>query len=98
MESSQNKNAMMWLPLIVVCIAQVGTSGDNSVLSMSTNEFISKLGASMDQVQLANIVYSLLAGALMVFGGMLGIAKGFKRVFMAGAALCAAGEALAVIS
>lgn len=49
MESSQNKNAMMWLPLIVVCIAQVGTSGDNSVLSMSTNEFITKLGASMDR-------------------------------------------------
>lgn len=98
MDSTKTKNTMMWLPLIVVCVAQVGTSGDNSVLSMSTNEFISKLGASMDQVQLANIVYSLLAGALMVFGGMLGIAKGFKRVFMAGAALCAAGEALAVIS
>ncbi|EPA8652330.1 MFS transporter [Photobacterium damselae] len=98
MENTQNKNTMMWLPLIVVCIAQVGTSGDNSVLSMSTNEFISKLGASMDQVQLANIVYSLLAGALMVFGGMLGIAKGFKRIFMTGAALCAVGEALAVIA
>ncbi|EPG0367455.1 MFS transporter [Photobacterium damselae] len=98
MENTQNKNMMMWLPLIVVCIAQVGTSGDNSVLSMSTNEFISKLGASMDQVQLANIVYSLLAGALMVFGGMLGIAKGFKRIFMTGAALCAVGEALAVIA
>lgn len=98
MENTQNKNTMMWLPLIVVCIAQVGTSGDNSVLSMSTNEFISKLGASMDQVQLANIVYSLLAGALMVFGGMLGIAKGFKRIFMTGAALCAVGEALAVVA
>lgn len=98
MEGSKNKSTIMWLPLIVVCVAQIGTSGDNSVLSMSTNEFISKLGASMDQVQLANIVYSLLAGALMVFGGMLGIAKGFKHIFMTGAALCAGGEALAVIS
>ncbi|EGT5658120.1 MFS transporter [Citrobacter braakii] len=98
MDGSKNKGTMMWLPLIVVCVAQIGTSGDNSVLSMSTNEFISKLDASMDQVQLANIVYSLLAGALMVFGGMLGIAKGFKRIFMTGAALCAGGEALAVIS
>lgn len=98
MDSSQNKKPTVWLPLIIVCLAQVGTSGDNSVLSMSTNQFISRLGASMDQVQLANIVYSLLAGALMVFGGMLGIAKGFRRVFMAGAALCAVGEAVAVIS
>ncbi|WP_029819252.1 MFS transporter, partial [Vibrio parahaemolyticus] len=96
---NQNKSGMaMWFPLLVVCFAQVGTSGDNSVLSMSTNEFISQLNATMNQVQLANIVYSLLAGALMVFGGMLGIAKGFKQVFMAGAALCAAGEALAVIA
>ncbi|CAH1604401.1 Whole genome shotgun sequence [Vibrio jasicida] len=96
---NQNKSGMaMWFPLLVVCFAQVGTSGDNSVLSMSTNEFISQLNATMNQVQLANIVYSLLAGALMVFGGMLGIAKGFKQVFMAGAALCAAGEALAVVA
>lgn len=97
--NNQKKTGMaMWFPLLVVCFAQVGTSGDNSVLSMSTNEFIFQLNATMNQVQLANIVYSLLAGALMVFGGMLGIAKGFKQVFMAGAALCAAGEALAVIS
>ncbi len=96
---NQNKTGMaMWFPLLVVCFAQVGTSGDNSVLSMSTHEFISQLNATMNQVQLANIVYSLLAGALMVFGGMLGIAKGFKQVFMAGAALCAAGEALAVVA
>lgn len=96
---NKEKSGMgMWLPLLVLCFAQVGTSGDNSVLSMSTNQFITQLNASMNQVQLANIVYSLLAGALMVFGGMLGIAKGFKKVFMAGAALCATGEALAVIA
>lgn len=97
--NSEKKSGLaLWLPLWVVCFAQVGTSGDNSVLSMSTNQFINSLGATMDQVQLANIVYSLLAGALMVFGGMLGIAKGFKNVFMTGAALCATGEAIAVIS
>lgn len=90
--------AAIWLPLWIVCIAQVGTSGDNAVVSMSTNEFIKILGASMDQVQLANIVYSLIAGALMVFGGMLGIAKGFKQVFMAGAALCTLGEMTSVIA
>ncbi len=41
---------------------------------------------------------TFLAGALMVFGGMLGIAKGFKKVFMAGAAMCTVGEALAVVN
>lgn len=94
----KSSSISMWLPLIIVCAAQVGASGDNSVLSMSTQQFITYLNATMNQVQLANIVYSLLAGALMVFGGMLGIAKGFKKVFMIGAALCAFGEALAVVS
>lgn len=92
------KRTISWLPLIVVCVAQIGTSGDNSVLSFATSQFIQNLHASMDQVQLANIVYSLLAGALMVFGGMLGIAKGFKKVFLAGAAFCAIGELVAVLT
>lgn len=87
-----------WQPLLVACLAQIGTSGDNVVLSMATNEFIHHLDARMDQVQLANIVYSLLAGALCVFCGMLGIAKGFKKVLMIGAAFCAAGEAMAVVA
>ncbi|PAF52241.1 MFS transporter [Helicobacter sp. 13S00477-4] len=87
-----------WLPLIIVCLAQIGTSGDNSVVSLSTQQFITHLGASMDQVQLANIVYSLLTGALMVFGGMLGIAKGFKKIFLLGALFCFFGELIVVFA
>lgn len=95
---TNNKGIGIWIPAIIGCIAQIGTSGDNSVLGMSTQEFITQLGATMDQVQLANIVYSLLAGALMVFGGMLGIAKGFKKTFLAGALFACIGEAIAVIA
>ncbi|PAF46786.1 MFS transporter [Helicobacter sp. 12S02634-8] len=91
-------NFIIYLPLIIVCLAQVGTSGDNSVVSLATGQFISKLGATMDKVQLANIIYSLLAGALMVFGGMLGIAKGFKKIFLSGAFLCFLGELIAVFA
>lgn len=98
MKASNEKSGFFWLPLIVVCGAQIGASGDNAVLSFSTNQFIQNLQASMDQVHMANIVYSLLAGALMVFGGMLGIAKGFKKIFLTGAVFCAAGELLAVLA
>lgn len=87
-----------WLPLLVICLAQIGTTGDNTVVSFATHQFIENLNATMDQVQLANTVYSLLAGALMVFGGMLGIAKGFKNIFLIGAAFCAIGELIAVIT
>lgn len=97
-KDSPNTGILFWIPAIIGSLAQVGTSGDNSVLGMSTHEFIVQLGASMDQVQMANIVYSLLAGALMVFGGMLGIAKGFKRVFLAGALIACIGEVLAAVA
>lgn len=92
------KKILYFIPLIIVCFAQIGASGDNSVVSLATGQFVSKLHASMDKVQLANIIYSLLAGALMVFGGMLGIAKGFKKVFLAGVFLCFLGEMLAVVA
>ncbi|EGB0328598.1 TPA: MFS transporter [Salmonella enterica subsp. enterica serovar Poona] len=86
------------ISLIVLCLAQIGTSGDNSVLSFATSQLIQNMNASMDQVQTANIVYSLLTGAMMVFGGMSGIAWGFRRVFLSGAALCAVGELMAVLA
>lgn len=92
------KHGAFWLPLMVVCLAQIGTTGDNTVVSFATRQFIENLHASMDQVQLVNTVYSLLAGALMVFGGMLGIAKGFKNVFLIGALFCTIGELIAVIT
>ena len=59
---------------------QIGTSGDNAVLSVATNALISALHASMNDIQLANMVYSLCAGAFMVAGGMLGIIIGIGSV------------------
>lgn len=100
MENEEKKELKkgFYIPAIIVCGAQVGTSGDNSVIGMAMGEFISELGASMDEIQLANIMYSLVAGALMVFGGMLGIAKGFKKVFLFGAFFACLGEVITILS
>ena len=49
------------------------------MLSVATNALISALHASMNDIQLANMVYSLCAGAFMVAGGMLGIIIGWKK-------------------
>ncbi|PAF48917.1 MFS transporter [Helicobacter sp. 12S02232-10] len=95
---SNNQKDFLYLPLIIVCLAQIGASGDNSVVSLATGQFVSKLHATMDKVQLANVIYSLLAGSLMVFGGMLGIAKGFKKVFLMGVFLAFLGEIVAVVA
>lgn len=74
------------IPLIILMCAQIGTSADNSVLSVATNSLISVLHASMNDIQLANMVYSLCAGAFMVAGGMLGIIIGWNQNFRIGLA------------
>lgn len=105
MESSGLKNAaqqktewMKWLGLVVLVMAQIGTSSDNSVLSVATFSLLSTLHASMADIQLANVIYSLCAGCLMIVGGMLGLIIGWKRNFRIGAFLCVLGEMLVATS
>lgn len=99
METVQKqKKQMLYLPLIVLMFTQIGTSGDNAVLSVATNALISALQASMNDIQLANMVYSLCAGAFMVAGGMLGIIIGWKKNFRIGVILAIIGEVMLAIS
>lgn len=88
----------IYLPLIVLMLTQIGTSGDNAILSVATNSLISALHANMSDIQLANMVYSLCAGALMVAGGMLGIIIGWKKNFRIGIILAIVGEFLLAMS
>jgi len=94
----KQKKQMIYLPLIVLMFTQIGTSGDNAVLSVATNALISALHASMNDIQLANMVYSLCAGAFMVAGGMLGIIIGWKKNFRIGVILAIIGELMLAIS
>lgn len=94
----KQKKHMIYLPLIVLMFTQIGTSGDNAVLSVATNALISALHASMNDIQLANMVYSLCAGAFMVAGGMLGIIIGWKKNFRIGVILAIIGELMLAIS
>lgn len=88
----------MYLPLIVLMLTQIGTSGDNAILSVATNSLITALHANMSDIQLANMVYSLCAGAFMVAGGMLGIIIGWKKNFRIGIILAVIGEVLLSLS
>ena len=80
------------IPLIVLMAAQMGTSGDNGTLSIATGAITQALNASTSEIQMLNTVYSLVAGACMIVGGMLGTILGWKRNFRIGAALAAVGE------
>lgn len=67
-KNSKKQGRFLLAPLLILMFAQIGTSADNSVLSVATNSLISVLNASMNDIQLANMVYSLCAGAFMIVG------------------------------
>lgn len=52
------------LPIIVLILAQMGTSGDNGALGLANQQLVDVLGATTPDIQLANMVYSLMAGRL----------------------------------
>lgn len=86
------------LPIIVLIMAQMGTSGDNGALGLANTELVNVLGATTPDIQLANMVYSLMAGAFMIAGGLVGTIIGWRKNFRMGAVLCAAGELVMALS
>lgn len=86
------------LPIIVLILAQMGTSGDNGALGLANQQLVDVLGATTPDIQLANMVYSLMAGAFMVAGGLVGTIIGWRTNFRLGGALCAAGELVMALS
>ena len=86
------------LPIIVLILAQMGTSGDNGAVAIAAEALTKNLGATMGDIQMANMVYSLMAGAFMIAGGLMGTIIGWKKNFRIGALLCAAGEFVMAIA
>ena len=80
------------LPILILILAQMGTSGDNGALSLAASALTHDLGATTSEIQLANMVYPLMGGAFMIAGGLVGTIIGWKRTFRIGAALCVLGE------
>ncbi len=98
MSTESTATKVSFLGLIPLVMAQVGTSGDNSVLNVATASLLTSLNATMSDIQLANIIYSLCAGCLMIVGGMVGLIVGWKKTFRTGALLCAVGELVVAFS
>ncbi|HIF9355312.1 TPA: MFS transporter [Photobacterium damselae] len=84
-----------WLSLVILLMAQVGSMGDNSGLSVATASLINELGASVSDIAFANAMFPLIAGACMIAGGMLGLIWGWKRLFQVGALLLCLAEIIA---
>ncbi|WP_102338206.1 MFS transporter [Collinsella provencensis] len=91
-KSEAKEDKFLVLPILVLILAQMGTSGDNGALSLAATALTQDLGATVADIQLANMVYSLMAGAFMIAGGLMGTIIGWKKNFRIGAALCSIGE------
>lgn len=86
------KQKFICIPLLILMCTQIGASGDNAVLSISTSSLIFALHATMNDIQLANLIYSLCAGAFMIGGGRLGIIIGWKKRFRIDTGILIVGE------
>lgn len=80
------------IPILILILAQMGTTGDNGALSLATSALTTELHATTAEIQLANMVYPLVGGAFMIAGGLVGTIAGWKKTFRLGTLLCAAGE------
>lgn len=98
METSSKKSFIVYLPLMVLMLTQIGTSSDNTILSIATTSLISALHVNLSDITVTNMVYSLCAGAFMITGGMIGIIIGWKKNLQLGMALAAIGELILAVS
>ncbi|CAM3489456.1 MFS transporter [Shewanella violacea] len=96
--TDSKSNSNKWTTLLVLCAAQVGTSGDNSTVGVAAATLTKLFGASMDQIQMANATYSLIAGAMMIAGGLMGLILGWRKSFRIGLVLLAISEVVAAFS
>lgn len=85
-------------PLIVIILAQIGTSSDNAALGIAVQELVKALGATVADVQMANLAYSLIAGSCMIAGGMVGVVVGWRKTLRIGLVLVILGEVVVVAS
>ena len=87
-----------YAPLAVIVLAQMVITGDNAIIGIITAVWMVAFSTSIDQIQMANAVYALTSAAFMTAGGMLGLAIGWRRIFVIGALLLAMGEAVTMLA
>lgn len=87
-----------YAPLVVLALAQIGTSSDSAAMNLATASLVGTLGATLDDIQMATTLFSLIAGAFMIAGGLIGVTIGLRRTLAIGLSLAALGEITAALS
>ena len=86
------------LPILILILAQMGTSGDNGALSLAASALTHDLGATTSEIQLANMVYPLMGGAFMIAGGLAALTGLITATISGSAAPDAGGSNLTLLA
>jgi len=86
------KKKTSWLPLIVICIAQIMVVLNGSVTSVAIGSIVTDLNTSATTVQTGLVVFSLVMASLIITAGKLGRTFGSLNALRIGVGLFGIGE------
>src|SRR5947209_943931 len=87
-----------WLPLAILGAAQFVMVLDSSVMNVSISQIVHDLNTSIQGVQTAITMYTLVMAAFMLVGAKLGDMFGRDRIFAIGLAVYACGSLTTALS
>jgi MFS family permease len=87
-----------WVPLMMLASAQFVMVLDTSVMNVAISQIVDDLDTTIQGVQTAITLYTLVMAAFMLLGAKLGDIVGRNRVFAIGLALYGAGSLTTALS
>src|SRR6266487_6404235 len=87
-----------WTPIAILASAQFVMTLDSSVMNVSISQITQDLNTSIQGVQGAITMYTLVMAALMLFGAKLGDILGRNRVFAIGLGIYGVGSLTTALS
>ena len=87
-----------WIPIALLASAQFVMTLDSSVMNVSISQIVKDLNTSIQGVQAAITMYTLVMAALMLLGAKLGDIFGRNRIFAIGLAVYGTGSLTTALS
>jgi MFS family permease len=87
-----------WIPIILLASAQFVMTLDSSVMNVSITQIVKDLNTSIQGVQAAITLYTLVMAAFMLLGAKLGDIFGRNRIFAIGLAVYGTGSLTTALS
>jgi MFS family permease len=87
-----------WLPMLILASAQFVMVLDSSVMNVAISQIVDDLDTSIQGVQTAITMYTLVMAALMLLGAKLGDIIGRNRAFAIGLAIYGVGSLTTALS